>query len=307
LSEGTRVRHDGDEHVWELVDEAKTVCTAETVGFGTLLTIGTMLGERRKGYATWLLFHVEQVARRKGLATMEARDILSDDAIARSFFENAGYILKPRKGDDDILDGSKNLWTDFDQRPRIALIEHHTSQMQSYKTHILTAAILILTVFEVWFRVETPNRGFAVAGIMSVALGAILASAIAFVARATWFGQLVRSAVHAPMGTQVSTDSLMGKLDDEITRHAQLKVAEKGTGRIEQTVKRFTRLGDHTKTAELWAIWLASCFAISVAVFFVSPMFGLRPAEAIAPSVFIILAVLTVLFVVLPVSLTIDC
>jgi len=187
---------------------------------------------------------------------------------------------------------------------RIALVEHHTSQMQGYKTYILTVAILILTTFEIWFRVETCHRGFPVNVIMSVALGAILASAIAFVARSMWYGQLVRSAVRGPAVTPVSADLLMSQLDQDITHHAQRQV-EIRTGRIDWIVKWFAARGDHRKTAELWAVWLVSCLLISVVVFFVSPMFGLGPIT-LTP-VFIILGVLVIILVIALACLALDC
>jgi hypothetical protein len=158
---------------------------------------------------------------------------------------------------------------------RIALLEHHTSQMQGYKTYILTVAILILTTFEIWFRVGTCHRGFPVNVIMSVALGAILASAIAFVARSLWFGHLVRSSVRGPPATPVHPDSLMSQLDRDITHHAQRQV-EIREGVVDWIVKWFAARGDQ-KTTELWTVWLVSCLLISVLVLLVSPMFGLGP------------------------------
>ena len=59
------VEKEDDMRVYRLLANGKVVSTARTLD-SILLTIGTVSGDRKKGYATRLLHHIEEEARHKG-------------------------------------------------------------------------------------------------------------------------------------------------------------------------------------------------------------------------------------------------
>lgn len=90
------------------------------------------------------------------------------------------------------------------QRARIALLEHHTSQMQGYKYYILTLVLGIFAVLDFWSRV--PNLAVSVLGVnldsvtvASIFLGFISGAIFYSVARVVCYGQTVGATTQAPI------------------------------------------------------------------------------------------------------------
>jgi len=75
----------------------------------TLVNIWTALSFRKCGYGTRLLRYSEQRAKEEGSRKTDVYDINLTDPAARNFFVKNGYILKPRKDDPQIGDGTKTL------------------------------------------------------------------------------------------------------------------------------------------------------------------------------------------------------
>ena len=77
----------------------------------------------------------------------------------------------------------------MEQEARIALLEHYDSLMQGYKIYLLTLAIGLLTVVEIWLRAEQSASHQVLAPvkvILSLISGAILVSSVVCVVR--WLG-----------------------------------------------------------------------------------------------------------------------
>jgi hypothetical protein len=60
--------------IYRLLVNGKVVSTARTLD-GLLLTIGTVSDDRKKGYATRLLHHIEEEASHKGAKKFHTSDI----------------------------------------------------------------------------------------------------------------------------------------------------------------------------------------------------------------------------------------
>ena len=101
-------RQENGNTISELVVDGTVVCRTKTVG-STILELGTISSERRKGYATILLQYIEEQARQKGATKFRAYDILTDDNVAVCFFRKNGYNLTRVLGFDDMLEGEKDL------------------------------------------------------------------------------------------------------------------------------------------------------------------------------------------------------
>jgi GNAT superfamily N-acetyltransferase len=102
------VQQENGETVYMMLVNGKVVCTARTLA-NTLETIGTVGNERKKGYATAMLQHIEDEARRKGVKKFSAHDILPDDEKAVNFFKKNGYTLTRVPEQEDMLEGTKEL------------------------------------------------------------------------------------------------------------------------------------------------------------------------------------------------------
>lgn len=102
-------------------------------------------------------------------------------------------------------------------KARIALLEYYASLMQSYKVFILTFAVSILTVFELWFRIHKPEPlGFLFSLSLSFILGGILAGVGICTWRWFWCGHIVTSAIKVAEPIEFS----MGGFDDRIKCYA---------------------------------------------------------------------------------------
>jgi hypothetical protein len=176
---------------------------------------------------------------------------------------------------------------DRDQEARIALLQHHTLQMQGYKTHILTIAVVVLTIVEVWLRMPGASRTLPVAVIVSGALAAVVAVGIIFVARVMWFGALVRSAVRAPRIVVNQVDPLISQLDIHITNDARIKTKKEGKELMDAMAKWLARLGEHGKSDRLFCAWLVFALVIFVVVLRLAPVFGLGPEYGPTPDILV--------------------
>jgi GNAT superfamily N-acetyltransferase len=108
VTETFRVRQQNGESIYELLIEGKVVCTTRTCAY-TVVKIITILEERRKGYGTKLLGHVEEMERKNGTKILDITDIDPADVAAVSFFKKNGYHLAPIPGDQNFLQGKKKL------------------------------------------------------------------------------------------------------------------------------------------------------------------------------------------------------
>jgi predicted nucleic acid-binding protein len=108
------------------------------------------------------------------------------------------------------------------QKARIALLEHHTSQMQGYKYYILTLVLGIFAVLDFWSRAQ--DLAISVFGVnldsVTVAfifLGFISGSIFYSVARMVCYGQTVGATTEAPIlqwNPQMKQRTLMKWLDE---------------------------------------------------------------------------------------------
>jgi len=99
---------------------------------------------------------------------------------------------------------------------RTALLEYYASLMQSYKVFILTFAVSILTVFELWFRLHKPELTTWDC-LLSLILGGILGGIFVCIERWLWCGHIVTSAINAPAPPTVT----MANFELEIKRYAR--------------------------------------------------------------------------------------
>ena len=85
---------------------------------------------------------------------------------------------------------------ELELQARTALLEYYASLMQSYKVFILTFAVSILTVFELWFRLHKPELTTWDC-LLSLILGGILGGIFICIERWLWCGHIVTSAINA--------------------------------------------------------------------------------------------------------------
>ena len=102
------MKRENDESVYQMRVNGKVVCIVKTLE-SILLTISTHQDERRKGYATTLLRHIEDKARQSGARRLQTSDIDSTVEEAVRFFKKNGYTLTPIAGDESFLEGTKDL------------------------------------------------------------------------------------------------------------------------------------------------------------------------------------------------------
>jgi hypothetical protein len=90
------------------------------------------------------------------------------------------------------------------QRARIALLEHHTSQMQGYKYYILTLVLGIFAVLDFWSRtpsltISVPGVNLDSATVASILLGFIFGAIFYSFAKFVCYGQTVGATTQAPI------------------------------------------------------------------------------------------------------------
>jgi hypothetical protein len=134
----------------------------------------------------------------------------------------------------------------MEQEARIALLEHYDSLMQSYKIYLLTLAIGLLTVVEIWLRAEESASHQLVLApvkvILSLISAAILASSVLCVVRWAWFGKIVESTVRAPPCTLLSPS--ISQVDDHIRHDMNESIQKTGDKWRERRWKEILRVGD---------------------------------------------------------------
>jgi len=160
---------------------------------------------------------------------------------------------------------------DLEQQGRIALLQFHTSQMQGTRTNILSAVIIVLTIFEIWFRMPDAKRTPLVNLFMSVALGTVIASICFFAVRIFWYGQLVRSTVCTHRRAQIKDKPLIYQLDKGIIEDAKEETARKGDKKLDSILKWLTRRGMHDNAYQTFLICILMALAIVVLMRVVSP------------------------------------
>lgn len=117
------------------------------------------------------------------------------------------------------------IWNDLDLRDylnepkelreaRNVLLEHHTSQMQGYRYHILALVLGIFAVLDFWSRfggimltMWLVDSGGLAWGALGFIVGAIFYS----FGRFAWYGEIVRATVRAPMGRIGAKEHLKGR------------------------------------------------------------------------------------------------
>jgi len=160
---------------------------------------------------------------------------------------------------------------DLEQEARIALLQFHTSQMQGTRTHILSAAILVLAIFEIWFRMPDAIRTPLVNLFMSVVLGMVFASICFFAVRIFWYGQLVRSTVCTHRRAPIKDKPLIYQLDKDIIEDAKEEAARRGDKKLDPILKWLTRRGMHDNAYQTFLICVLIAYAIMILMLVVSP------------------------------------
>jgi hypothetical protein len=103
--------------------------------------------------------------------------------------------------------------SDRELQARTALFEYYRSLMQDYKIYVVTLALSILTVVDIWSRINiTTSEGF----LLLLLLSAIGSAIIICIVRFLWCGQIVTSAINAPKPPAPT----MRSLDKHIKKHA---------------------------------------------------------------------------------------
>jgi len=170
---------------------------------------------------------------------------------------------------------------DVEQEARIALLQHHTSQMQSYRVNILTGVVVILMIVEVWLRVPTSNRTLTLVLIMSGGLGAIIAIIAFYIARIVWYGQLAASTTSVSKQPQTFDEPLIRQLDRSITTHAECEAQRKGERKVDWVLKWLARHGEH-RNVDQWLLMGPIIFGVVMILSLISaPALGLGPGAQI--------------------------
>jgi hypothetical protein len=109
------------------------------------------------------------------------------------------------------------------QEARIALLEHNTSQMQAYKTYILTLTGAFMALMTFLFQWSINLNDLAIVTIL-VAMGFVVGVVFYSLTRFALFGELVGAIVYAPLGQNVKirggptydseAETLIGQLRD---------------------------------------------------------------------------------------------
>lgn len=165
--------------------------------------------------------------------------------------------------------------TELELQARKALLEYYASLMQSYKVFILTFAVSILTVFELWFRLHKLTTWDS---LLSLILGGILAGILICIERWLWCGHIVTSAINASAPAILT----MANLEIEIKNYARNRTnwiapVESGLSRrIERIVQklwiRLILVGDCK--IQLAIGWLIMVLIFDLVIFqYVAPLF----------------------------------
>jgi GNAT superfamily N-acetyltransferase len=102
---------EGDERVFKLFVDGKTVCSARTLPYSLLLNITTTKGEEGKGYGKKLLSHIEKVAKEHNVTVMKTDDIDPCNYKAVCLFKSMGYRFEQIEGDKrNFIEATKDLW-----------------------------------------------------------------------------------------------------------------------------------------------------------------------------------------------------
>jgi len=131
---------------------------------------------------------------------------------------------------------------------RIALLEHHASQMQAYKIYALS---LLAGLFAVAQSLSTLGWGVWVSTTLVWLAGGIVAGGLVFcLGRFMWYGAMVSSTISTPFEmNQSSSSPLMGELEYQIGQ-ATLADAEGKTDagkKLSRIVRWGIRLGQNRR------------------------------------------------------------
>jgi len=143
-----------------------------------------------------------------------------------------------------------------EQEARIALLQHDTSQMQSYRVDILAAVVVILTIVELWNGILPERRTLPLNLFTTGIVAAIIATIVCYAGKIVWYGQLTDSTRSAPLQTQNSSTPLLGRLDHDITTHAENKVKTKVATKADWVLKQLIIRGKHRPVNEWIRFWL---------------------------------------------------
>jgi cell division protein FtsL len=167
--------------------------------------------------------------------------------------------------------------TELELQARKALLEYYASLMQSYKVFILTFAVSILTVFELWFRLHKPELT-TWDSLLSLILGGTFAGILICIERWLWCGHIVTSAINA----SAPAIPTMANFDREIKNYArnQTNWIAPAKPRLSRRIKRFVQklwirlilVGD--SKIQLAIGWLIMVLIFGLVVFqYVAPLF----------------------------------
>lgn len=99
-----------DEIVFELFVNGELVSSVRILQYSFLGTIWTIAKERRKGYGKTLLLHIEKIAKKHNVTSIETTNIDPYDKGAISFFRDMHYTLEVIENDrNGFLKGRKTL------------------------------------------------------------------------------------------------------------------------------------------------------------------------------------------------------
>lgn len=165
------------------------------------------------------------------------------------------------------------------QPARIALLEHYTSQMQSYKTAVLTLFIGFFAGVEAIRLLQLPSA--LALYLISLGSGTLPGGIFYCLARVGWYGKLAwcsLSAVpvpvcDAPQPLPMDANTLLFRLSQGADRLLQAQQENRDLIRAQQERKdfirarwqRLVRLGDTERTLELflYAVIIALSWAIA--------------------------------------------
>ena len=117
---------------------------------------------------------------------------------------------------------------DSEQEARIALLEHFTSQLQSYKTNILTLVVGFFAGVEA-LRIIEPPYWLLIVGIC-LGTGCLSGGLFYFIARAALFGRAASCCLRAlPDLTGKAPDILLRRLGDGVLGLMKAEIANRKT------------------------------------------------------------------------------
>lgn len=163
-----------------------------------------------------------------------------------------------REGYEYVCDvGQTRLFRNHDrseQEARIAYLDHCTSQMQGYKVYLLTLVIGFLGAVESIRALGLAFEAFRCA--LSLAFGILGGSAVFFLERALWFGELARRT----MQRDKDEFFLLDRLDEHID--PQRPKAKPGQKKIGASDSKLAGLSILVGVMLTYVIWLTiGCLA----------------------------------------------